>query len=424
MFFLLGLNVFFVLPFLFPTDINSAVLNTWRYYVAAYLCIVIGAGYEFRRLRLSLQPALKTWIAVFMGALGWMVARSLIAGEPVIYIFWNGLVYLSLIVMALLGQSGTIWKTLNSLFIVHSLVGSIYILPKLLFGDIVRRESLFSMEGFNIVSSGSSVIPAALYAVPFLIFSFSKQPKLGKIAAVIGYIAISLLFLFWQSRLGTIFMVVQALILMALLWRGIHSRIFRLGRVMRPIIISGFILVLLVNLANLSGDWGDRMSYGVSLLSDRWMMEGSIIRTTEYDARIDEATIVLQQLSWDEWLAGRGVAATWQDPRIYGGEIRSMVHIGYLHYILIGGVLLFILMLFPFAWGLRALFKSSDIWTMAAGALWIQYSIMLVGYGFPSASMTWLLLGLALGKCISMNNLASSRRTPSARQVRGHLRAY
>lgn len=333
-----------------------------------------------------------------------MAARSLIAGETLSYIFWNLVVYLSLISMALLGQSSTIWRTLNRIFIIHTLVGSIYVLQRLLIGDIVQREDLMRMEGFNIISGGSWIIPAALYAVPFLIFSFPRQPKLGKIAAMIGYFAISLLFLFWQSRLGTILIIVQVFVLMPIVWRSIHLRLFLPSRVMRPVILGGFILILLVSLANLSGDWRDRLSHGVSLLSDRWMMEGSIIRTTEYDARIDEAGIVIQQLSWDEWLVGRGIAATWQDPRIFGGEIRTMVHIGYLHYILIGGILLLIIMLFPFVWGLRALFKSSHIWTMAAGALWIEYSIMLIGYGFPSASMTWLLLGLALGKCVSMDN--------------------
>jgi hypothetical protein len=409
--FVVGLNVYFALPFLFPTDIYSSVLKTWRYYVVAYLFIMIGAGLEFRRAHLSLQPAFKTWVAIIVGSLAFMAARSLIVGEALLYIFWNLAIYLSLILMALLGQSGTIWKTLNRIFIIHTLVGSIYVLQKLLVGDIIRREDLMRMEGFNIISSGGWVIPAALYAVPFLIFTFPIQHKLGKLTAAIGYIATALIIIFWQGRLGSILLVVQFLILLLLLWRGMRLRILILSRVIRPIIVTGSIILILFSLANLGESLGFRFSQGISLLIDRWYMGGSLLRTTEEDSRIYEARVFIQQLSWDEWIAGRGLAATWQDPRVFNGEVRNMVHVGYLHYILIGGLMLLILMLFPFAWGLRALLNSKDFIKMAAGALWVQYSIMLLGYGFPTASMTWVVMGLALGKCIAMDGIASPRRT-------------
>ena len=414
--FLVGLNVYFALPFLFPTDIDSSVLKTWRYYVLAYLCIMIGAGLEFRRAHLSLQPAFKTWAAIFIGSLGFMAARSLIVGETLLSIFWNLVVYLSLVLMALLGQSGTFWKTLNRVFILHTLVGSIYVLQKLVVGDIVQRADLMKMEGFNIIASGGSVIPAALYAVPFLVFTFSIQPKLGKLTAVIGYVATVLIIIFWQGRLGSILLVVQFLILMYLLWRGVRLHLFVLHRVVRPIIVTASIMIILISLANLGEGLGFRSRYGISLLVDRWNMGGSVFRTTEEDFRLYEGGVLIQQLSWDEWIVGRGIAATWQDPRVFNGEVRNMVHIGYLHYVLVGGLMLLILMLFPFAWGLRALLNSRDVIKMAAGAIWVQYSIMLLGYGFPTASMTWLVMGLALGKCIEMNGIASPKRAPGPLQ--------
>jgi hypothetical protein len=403
--FLVGLNAFFILPFLFPTDIYTPVLRTWRYYVAAYLCIVMGAGWEFRRLRLAMQPIFKTWIAVYAGIVGWMVTQSLIVGEPILEIFWNGLVYLSLIVMALLGQSGTLWKTLNRVFIIHTLAGSIYILQKILLNDITQREELMSMTGFNVISTGSSVIPAALYALPFLIFTFPKQPKLGKLATGLGYLALAFYFIFWQSRIGSILLIILLLISLFILWRGQRLRIFRSSRVMRLIIVTGLILVVLANLTNLGAGLGYRSIRGLSLLTDRWTMGGNILGTTEQDARVLEADVFIHQLRWNEWIAGRGVVAKWQDPRVYEGAVRNMLHIGYLHYLLTGGILLLILMLFPFAWGLRALLKSKSLITMAAGAIWIEYSIMLSIYGFPSASLTWLLLGLALGRCVDIDEL-------------------
>jgi hypothetical protein len=399
--FLVGLNAFFLLPFLFPTDIYSSVVNTWRYYVASYLCILVGAVLEIGRLRLSIQPAFKTWITLFAAILGWMTARSLIVGEPLQIVFWNGMIYLSLVVMAVLGQSDTTWKTLNNLFIAHTLIGGIYTLQTLSGSEMIQRIDLMTMSGFNILAGSGSNIPASLYAVPFLLYTFPVQPKLGKLAAVLGYVATLTYFIFWQSRIGSVLVIVQLLILTPILWRRRRFALFRLSDGIRAMLILGFIFVILVTGASLGEGLGDRLGYAGSLLSDRWMLGGSVLGTMQDDYRVYEASVFIQQPSWDEWLAGRGVAATWQDARLYEGAVRSMVHIGYLHYILNGGILLLALMLAPLAFGVRALLKARDIPTMASGGLWIQYSAILLGYGFPSASLTWVLMGLAFGKCVA-----------------------
>jgi len=73
-------------------------------------------------------------------------------------------------------------------------------------------------------------------------------------------------------------------------------------------------------------------------LYERWTSRGDAVTTVGDDYRWYEARILSEQLTWDEWLLGRGIAATWSDIRAYRGETRTMAHFGYLHYIFHGGV--------------------------------------------------------------------------------------
>ena len=61
--------------------------------------------------------------------------------------------------------------------------------------------------------------------------------------------------------------------------------------------------------------------------------------------------------------------------------------------------MLLLLMIVPLVWGMRALLKSRDLLTLAAGGFVVQYYATLIAYGFPSASLKWMLLSLAIGRC-------------------------
>ena len=405
--FIISLNAYFLLPFFFPADLFSPVPKTWRYYVAAYMCILIGAVWDIRRLPQGIKPDFKRWIGLYAGLLILMISQSLIVGEPIQNILWNGVVYLSLIVLAILGQSRTLWTTLNHVFILQTFVGSIYILQIILRSEISQREELMVLPGINVISPGSYVIPAVLYALPFILFTLPMQSRFGKLVAGLGYAGLILYVLFWQSRVGSVLLIVQLVLFSFILWRCQRLKIYRVNKIMRFAIVSGFAIAIMIGWTDFGRGLISRSNRGLSLLITRWTMSGDMLGTSGQDARIFESGLFLQQVRWHEWLVGRGVAATWQDPRIYQGAARNMLHIGYLHYILVGGILLFFLMVFPFVRGLRVFLKSKDLIKIATGGIWIEYSIMLLFYGFPSASLTWVLVGLAFGNCLAVDNCPS-----------------
>ncbi len=398
--FLLGLNAYFILPFLFHTRLGSANPGTQRYYYVSYICLVLGGLLEGKTFLANLKRYRKyaIWVWFFLSATIWMTIRSVAQSESVVRIIWNAAAYFGFIIFVMAGQNSNLWSKLNKVFIVHTLIGSAYIIWVLLTSGVYNRIGVLSLSSYSLLFNASDVIPVPLYAGPILMYSYTFQPRLGKLAAIFGYLASLLVYLFYQSRVGIGVAIIEILILAVILWR---SR--KISRINLRRTIFGLLSVLLVvfiayNFSMKSSSLGNRLFQAKLLLYQRFS-SGVGMDTTSSESRWLEARIVSGNFTWDEWLGGRGVAATWSDPQLFRGQLRTMVHIGYINFILNGGILLLLLMLVPFVWGMRALLKSSDWLTLAASGFVIQYYATIVVYGFPQESLVWMLFALAVGRC-------------------------
>jgi hypothetical protein len=412
---LLGLNGYFILPFLFSTDISSpAILGTQRFYYVTYICLVLGGLLEGRRLQDGLRRYRRhmIWAWLFLAATILMMIRSMAQGESVGRILWNAVAYFSLIAFVLAGQNSNIWSTLNKVFIAHTFVGSAYILWILLSSGVSSRSGMVSLSSYTLIFKGANIIPVPLYAGPILMYSYAIQPRMGKLAAIFGYLASLLVYFFYQSRIGIGVSIIQILILAVILWRSRKIRRIKLRKTAYGLLSVVLVLLVVYNLSGRSSGLGNQLSQAQYLLYQRFM-SGVGMDTLSDASRWAEASIVSEQLTWDEWLLGRGVAATWSDPRLFMGQLRTMVHIGYFNFLFYGGILLLLLMLVPLVWGMGALLGSRDLLTLAASGYVIQYYATIVMYGYPSDSLVWMLFGLAVGRCalFVMQPSKVSRRT-------------
>jgi len=392
--FLAGLNGFFVLPFFFShSALSGPGLGTWRYSALTYLCMVLGGLLELYRSRgrLLRYAAYRRWFWLFLAILAQMVIRSWIIGEPILNILWNTVFYFSLLTIGFLGQDRTNWPILNRVLVAHTLIQSTYTLWVIWTTGITTRMDVWSFERANTLSAG-------LYAFPVLLYSFTAQTKSGKLAAGLGYLAYAVSSLVGQNRGAILFLGVHLLILTFILQR---TQKLSKARFLLAVTLIGVLSFAVYNVVRSSdSSLAYRLAEAQGLTYQRFTREGGVLETLMSDFRWEEARILSEQLTWDEWLLGRGVAATWSDPRAYWGMQRSMVHLGYLHYIFHGGVFFATLvLLIPFTWGMRAMLKSGDEFTVAAGGFVVQCFLGSFGHGLISPSLGWVVLALAIGRC-------------------------
>lgn len=409
--FLVGLNVYFVLPALFPADYYTvSVGGSLRYYVMAYLCMVLGGVIELGRLRtlhVTLPKHHLRWAFALAGVLVLMIWRSLIAQETVLYILLNSLTYFSLVFIGIIGQNSDHWSRLNKVFVIHTFAGGAYALWLLLTSGVQSRADIMAFSAYNVLLGNGNIIPPLCYAAPALVLSFPSQSKWGKLAAVLGYAVMLLIYVFWQSRIGIVMAVCELALSLILAWQNKHLTFRRLCIAGAVLAVGVLLFAEFYSSLDVGAGWKARLQAAGDLTQERWTSEdGGVVATVLADPRWEEAMFVAEQLTPDEWAIGRGVAATWSDSRVdpasYGGALRySMVHVGYMHYIFQGGFLFLAVMFVPLLGALRAVRVRRTRFGPAAAGMVILYYIQMIGYGYPTMSLSWALLGLVTGLCFA-----------------------
>ena len=124
------------------------------------------------------------------------------------------------------------------------------------------------------------------------------------------------------------------------------------------------------------------------------------------DARYEETIIVAGHLTPLDWLIGRGVAGTWRDERLYNGEVRTMVHLGYLQFAFAGGIVLWYLFCFaPVSAAYRA-WRSASGLNYVAVAFVLTRAIEMFGYGVPLMQPDWIITCMCIGAVLNTTALA------------------
>jgi hypothetical protein len=243
-------------------------------------------------------------------------------------------------------------------------------------------------------------IPMALLLLPHL----RKLLAAGVIGGAIGWVVYMITF---QTRITSIMVVCVPCFVIAGLLRDRRRR----GR-SNAILVAGLLVVglSLVCLFAVYALKNEALSAGLEALGKRWQGDESITATIADDPRYDEAGIVMEKMSLLDWIVGRGIGATWSDARIYGGDVRTMVHLGYLHFAFVGGLgLWWLCCAAPLVSALRYWRIAHGI-KYAAVAYVLIRAIELLGYGVPHFSAQWLIVCVCFGAVFD----AGSRRVSMA----------
>jgi len=92
--------------------------------------------------------------------------------------------------------------------------------------------------------------------------------------------------------------------------------------------------------------------------------------------------------------------------------MRTGLHIGYLHLIFRGGIVLLLFFLVgPIFLGIKTLLSEHRNITFAAAGVLVQYMVDLAHLGFPEAKLWFVLICLSMGICASSLNTEIQRET-------------
>lgn len=368
-----------------------------RYEVVAYALIFLGSYLAFfssRGGKIWQQSRYRGWLELYSGLVVLMVLRSLMAGTGLLSLLLDTMPFL-LIAAVFMGQNRAYWRTLNSTFVFHAGLGVIYAILVLMHVSLGAGITASLARTVIIGQTDLGVANGMLYAVPFLVVSYSTQSRLGKTVAMLGLAILLVIGVLSQTRS----IIVKAVLTLLLAgYTGFRTKLFL--KTYRKVLLA---LAVLIGIGGLLLGAGSLEKPGVSTswkyLLRRFTGSKGVIQHTMEDARLYEARLVGSMMSWDDWLIGRGVSARWSSPNMYGGETRTMVHIGYLHLIFVGGVgLALLFVFFPLGVGWRILLTSRDVGTLAAAAVVVIYSVSLLYGGAPQAGLWFVLIFLCAGK--------------------------
>jgi len=370
-------------------------LATFRYNLIAYLLILFGACIAFLESNggvILKQRFYRIWLFLYFSLFTIMVVKSYFTGAGIISVLWNSITYLLVIVM-FFSQRDNFWLRLNRILVLFTILGVLY--SAYIFVNIQLPHNMTFFQRNIAIESDLGLFNSLLFAAPFLLFTFPIQSKGVQIISVLGC-----LFIIMNGILTLTRSTVLQGILSFLLAYFICSRVKGGRNTARLFIKISVLLIFLVFLVWASG-WVSRIGiiYSWEALVNRATSGGSVVEKTLEDYRFTETKLVANQMSWDEWLLGRGVSGTWSSPMAYFGSIRNMIHIGYMNLVFKGGIFFLLLfIIFPLGAGWWALFNSSNIWTLAAAAMMVRYSVNLLYGGCLGPSVGLVLLYLCAGR--------------------------
>lgn len=370
-------------------------LYTFRYNIIGYGLILLAGIIAFFRNSGGViwqQHRYRIWLCGYLGLVTIMAARSFLEGMSILSVCWNSITYL-IVIIIFIDQSDEFWLSLNRVLVIHATLAVIYCSYILLSTQMSFTGTYLTRNA--VYESDLILTRSLMYGVPFLIFTYSVQSCLGRTIAVIGLLEYLLVAVLGQNR-GTTIFVLLILSLAAYIWtkteqlKNIRSRILLVAL----LLFGAFLYVWHTGWVSQIG-----LQYSWEALLRRSTTEGSFISSSMQDYRFYETTIVAGLMSWDQWLLGAGVSGEWSSPYAFFGEIRTMVHIGYMHLIFKGGVFMLLLfIIFPLGVGWLKFITGGNVWTLAAGAIMVMYSFNLCYGGYLNPQNGLVLLYLCAGR--------------------------
>jgi hypothetical protein len=369
-------------------NIVSCMVLLWGAHIAGQ-----HSGISWRRRLRS--PWIISYALVFVGMAA-QAAFAMIAGKidldlPTLSdLIKQILVYGAPLVLIPVG--GTILQStvFRRAIVMHAVIGAALIVKTISAHDLVTRSDYTTGE-MEISMAHGSVLYAVIPALLFL--PIAKPPVIAlTFMTAIAYSAYALSF---QSRISSVLLVLA--FGLAVLVKRRLARDLKWWRTVY-LLFSMCILSLIVSI--LIGQSLGRFQESYEAFRLRWVQGASANITgnpiTE-DIRYHEVSLLADQMSSWDWLAGRGLLARWDGSDMYNGEMRAMVHVGYMNYVFMGGIPLLILMCVAPVLALRRNAKVASPYVLIGSCYVIIRIIELSAYGVPHLIPSWFVECIFVG---------------------------
>ncbi len=382
--------------------------GVFRYALPGYLLLIVAGLLAILALRCA--KAYRLWFfALSFLLLPLMCYRARVAGEETWRIVSHATPYL-MFALIFVGGDERLWRRLNKVFLMHTLIGSILMMLDLL--ALSHGAAALSRTVFYTSESNLFLFSELLYGFPFLLLTWDIQSTRGKAIAVLGACVFAAAGIIGQFR-GMFFFGFLFYIPFTILITTWH-RGRRLGGTIatfaRAGLAASIVLVVLLLLCVAMPASTTRVLLGsfdeLVHRSDKTIVSES--GSWRDEPRWKEMTQeVLPQLTGADWLLGRGVAFRYTYLTWY--STRTVVHMTPIHLVMQGGAPLLILMLLgPVLAGLKRFRRREDIVVLAAACILLNYFASFVAGANPVNKLWFVLVCLCMGRCVTRRKLRQS----------------
>jgi hypothetical protein len=404
--FLIGLNIAYFLPVIFPTYRGEVEQHgQYRYYLLARVLIVAGAFLESMADGFWIRKRHPTWVAICFTCMLVMAILSLKDGSGIWEMLRNEQAYLWMLIVPAVSLRPGNWSWLLTTFACHAIFGIAHVNYMVFIRDLATRKEL--------VDEGNMYNFMPLYMATLLLMLLPMlRGTLFKAISVCAF-GFASMFSFFGGKRFPILMIPVALAILGLCsFRHVQLRKKGWGLVMVVVFVLGVGIAGLAAL--LSDGWSQSKYTKVAVASEqlqgRFTEKGDVGMTIFENTRWAEVESAIKSMAGWDWLIGRGFHAQWND--IYGlyYEQRFAIHNSFINVIYCGGPLLFLVIITPLVWTFRVLRRSHDLLGISCAAAMLMYYFTFSSYTVTYDTIGWLLFCLLLGRCAWSEHLISPMR--------------
>ncbi len=395
--FIIGWNIWFFVLFFTkfgPTlkDYYIVPIDILRFCAIGQILMILSSLRAYHRYGIHLmQSRDKAWMVMYLGWITFTVIHGSFSGRSPIHIWIGGMALLFPLYM-FIGVAKENWRAILIILKIHQSAG---IILGCLFMSFVHLNPIRNMQT---ISHADTVINF-LYPTTIFLFFWFRLSFFEKSITIIGFI-IKFGIGFLSLSRGTI--VFNMLIIVLWLYTYFRSKGFRALKQVLIIVIPCTIFAIIMffklfpSQLNYYYDAGQVLSKRFGVLSEVYYGNISYDRNTP---RYFEAQYFLRnRMQISDWFFGKGIAAKWD----FFGIKRTIVHVGFVHLIFIGGVpLLLLVIYFLFKRGLITLLRTQDSFRLMAASMSFLWFCNLFVYGIPNTQFSYLVLGLSMGQLVA-----------------------
>jgi len=400
--FLIGMNMQYILPLLIPNSrVEGAALGTYRYIFIFKLLIIIGAYIETKKTKFLLLRKYPYWTALGIFSLVIMTYLLYRQGNTVLQIYeaLHPFVWVFLVPSFMIASRNMYWLIIT--FMLHATISIVYMLNIVFFQELLSRNALLNVEQFTFfISCG--------YMSIFILFLL---PKLSGILfpsiAIMMYIVLSFVLYLSAFRYAILLIPVQLLLLVIFAYRtGLSGKLMRISFKLLFIIFVLTVVVSTLFIMDINSEAQYYIDIAANNFNDR--MKKNLFSTIIENERVDEIKGALTLMSLESWVLGKG---PYSNEIAHGMILYGAIHNSYINLFLWGGILLFLFIMNPLLWVLKALLYNKNIITLAsAGYIFICYLRFPAAIVY-SSNLEWLLFCLLIGRCAVSESVFSENHS-------------